>query len=105
VDWLPTLGRVRVGSDFGFPTKVRASVWIYFSFLTISLSTQHFFNNYVLSKTTMFCNVIRALAFYGQGNKSFTNFLNQNYDELMGSTNLNVQMYEPKVEIKTIVKK
>jgi hypothetical protein len=53
----------------------------------------------------MFCNVIRALAFYGQGNKSFTNFLNQNYDELMGSTNLNVQMYEPKVEIKTIVKK
>jgi hypothetical protein len=24
---------------------------------------------------------------------------------LMGSTNLNVQMYEPKVEIKTIVKK
>lgn len=39
-----------------------------------------------------------------QGNTSFTNLLNERYNESMESPNLNVQMPEPQVEIGSSVK-
>jgi hypothetical protein len=40
-----------------------------------------------------------------QGNTSFIDLLNHNYNEPMGSSYPNVQMYEPEVEIGSNVKK
>jgi hypothetical protein len=40
-----------------------------------------------------------------QGNTSFIDLLNHNYNEPMGSSYPNAQMYEPEVEIGSNVKK